>query len=40
MMLETQVGCLKKEIVTSSQRQYKFLNELNELIGDLDEPIL
>ena len=37
--LETQVSCLKKEIVQSSQRQYKYLQELNELVTDMDEPI-
>ena len=38
--LETQVGCLKKEILTGSQRQFKYLNELNELVTDLDQPIM
>ena len=38
--MEKQVDCLKKEIITGSQRQFKYLNELNELVTDLDEPIM
>lgn len=38
--LETQVACLKKELVTTSQRQYKYLQELKELVADQDEPVM
>ena len=37
--LETQVSCLKKEIVSTSQRHYKYLQELQELMIDLDHPV-